>query len=138
MCGSPFPKSFNLLKICFSLEWISSTPYLCSSPSRKCSVSTSFLLAKSVYGIFTIYTVFIDAAIFPDSTGCAIQVKLAEFTFNVTPVDTTLANASLYGFKILSPIWIAFAFKYLVTSVPIIKSTSVNPDKLFNPWIGFV
>ena len=79
------------------------------------------------------YTVFIGAATFPDSTGCANQVKLAEFTFKSTPVDTTLDNASLYGFKILSPIWIAFAFKYLVTSVPMIKSTSVNPDKLLNP-----
>ena len=50
------------------------------------------------------YTVFIGAAMFPDSTGCAIQVRLEEFTFNVTPVDTTLAKTSLYGFKMLSPI----------------------------------
>ena len=113
-------------------------PYLCSSPSKKFLLSVSFLFAKLVYGIFIIYMVFIGAVTFPDSTKCAFQVKLIESAFTLAPVGISLPRVLLYGCRILSPIWIAFAFKELVTSVPIIRLMSVIPDKLLKPCIGFV
>ena len=58
--------------------------------------------------------------------------------FNVVPAVTTEARASLYGFKILSPISIAFAVVYFAASLPKYKLISVNPVKLLIPLIGFV
>ena len=69
-----------------------------------------------------------------DFTGCTIQVKFAENASKVVPPGLIiLANALLYGFNILSPIFIAFALVYFVASAPKISSTSVSPDKLLRP-----